>query len=87
MDAILDLEYIALYPDGTIGVSDGVGYVGTLERDEVLSLFEAMLNLFPKHDDRIESALQYIRLSQQNGIGSLPLSEVYSILGGQNEMP
>ena len=46
MNEILDLDYISLYSDGSIGVSDGVGYVGTIERDDTLKLFEALRELF-----------------------------------------
>lgn len=45
---LLDLGYIGLYDDGTIGISDGVGYVGTLDKEEVELLYEALSNLFKK---------------------------------------
>ena len=34
--------YLSLWSDGTIGVSDGVGYSGELERDEVMDLYRAL---------------------------------------------
>ena len=53
---ILDLCYIGLYDDGTIGVSDGVGYVGTLDRDEVELLYEALHKIYgPELDNMIEA--------------------------------
>lgn len=37
-----DGTYLSLYSDGTIGISDGVGYVGTLEKREVEKLQKAL---------------------------------------------
>ena len=47
---ILDLVYIGLYDDGTIGVSDGVGYVGTISKEEVLLLYEKLKYLFEREN-------------------------------------
>jgi len=38
--------YIRLYSDGTIGISDGVGYSGSMEKEEVKELYEALKNLY-----------------------------------------
>jgi len=45
-EEILDLGYLGLYADGTIGVSDGVGYVGTLEKEEARLLYEKLKAIF-----------------------------------------
>lgn len=39
-------HYIGLYSDGTIGVSDGVGYSGEMDETEVKELYEALKKLF-----------------------------------------
>ena len=34
--------FFSLFSNGTIGCSDGVGYIGTLEEQEVDDLYEAL---------------------------------------------
>ena len=38
--------YMSLFDDKTIGVSDGVGFVGAMELDEVEELYLALDKLF-----------------------------------------
>jgi len=37
---IWDSAYIGLFDNGTIGISDGVGYIDTMERHEVKELYK-----------------------------------------------
>lgn len=39
---IWEQHYISLWNDGEIGVSDGVGYIGTIGADETRELYEAL---------------------------------------------
>ncbi len=39
-------SYMSLFSDGTIGVSDGVGYVGDLDEREVVELYNALRRHF-----------------------------------------
>jgi hypothetical protein len=43
-EVLWDGEYIALWSDGTIGVSDGVGYTG--EETDIKGLYEALKAYF-----------------------------------------
>ena len=45
--------YMALYDDKTIGLSDGVGYMGTLSANEVRELYLILKNIFEEanHED------------------------------------
>ena len=36
-------NYMSLFDDGTIGLSDGVGYVDTIEKEEVDCLYKALV--------------------------------------------
>ena len=38
----------SFFSDGTIGISDGVGYLTTLEEDEVRSMYNSMKKYFEK---------------------------------------
>ena len=40
--------FFSLFSDGTIGCSDGVGFIGELEIKEVKELYEALKTLFDK---------------------------------------
>lgn len=40
--AIWEQYYISLWSDGEIGVSDGVGYIGTIGADETRELYEVL---------------------------------------------
>jgi len=46
-----DGTYLSLFDNKTIGISDGVGYINTLEEDEVEKLYLALKKLF-KGDDK-----------------------------------
>lgn len=39
---IWEQHYISLWSDGEIGVSDGVGYVGTIGAEETRELYEVL---------------------------------------------
>lgn len=39
-------EYISLFDDGTIGMSDGVGYVGQMRAEDVREFYEALKNFY-----------------------------------------
>ena len=41
-----DGDYFALFDDGTIGCSDGVGFVGGVEKEDVRKLYEALKKYF-----------------------------------------
>lgn len=43
---VFSVDCVALFADGTIGISDHVGYVGTLETNEVKELYEAIKKLY-----------------------------------------
>jgi hypothetical protein len=45
--------YISLWSDGEIGVSDGVGFVGTVDATETRKLYEALRRYYG--DDKLES--------------------------------
>jgi hypothetical protein len=45
--------YIALWSDGEISVSDGVGFVGTVDAVETRKLYEALRRYYG--DDKLES--------------------------------
>lgn len=38
--------YFSLFSDGTLGCSDGVGYVGEVSKDEVEDLYKELKKLF-----------------------------------------
>lgn len=42
-------DYFSLFSDGTISVSDNVGYVGEIKQEEVYKLYLALNKLF-KHN-------------------------------------
>ena len=46
-------HYISLWSDGEIGVSDGVGFVGTVDATETRKLYEALRRYYG--DDKLES--------------------------------
>jgi len=46
-------DYVGLYSDGTLGMSDGVGYVGTLDEEETRELYNAMKDYFVRKDDSL----------------------------------
>lgn len=39
-------EYIGLFDDGTIGISDGVGFIDEMSKEEVVKLYDALKKLF-----------------------------------------
>ena len=39
-------EHMTLFSDGTIGLSDGSGYIGTIDADGVMGLFTALCALY-----------------------------------------
>lgn len=43
-------DFIALYSDRSIGVSDGVGYVG--EENDLMGLYEALQKLYEKPEQK-----------------------------------
>jgi len=43
---ILDLDYICVFDDGTIAVNDGVGYIDTIELEDVQALYSSLHDLF-----------------------------------------
>jgi hypothetical protein len=45
-EEILDLEYLGVYDDGTIGVSDGVRYIGAMSRENTELLYLTLKNIF-----------------------------------------
>jgi hypothetical protein len=47
---ILDLFYLSVFNDGTIGLSDGVGYVDTLSREDAELLYEALKSMFEEKE-------------------------------------
>lgn len=44
--ALWEGTYFTLFDDETIGCSDGVGYVGGLDKEEVRSLYEALKSYY-----------------------------------------
>lgn len=40
-------NYMSLFDDGTIWLSDWVGYIDTLEKEEVKELYRALKKIFP----------------------------------------
>lgn len=44
-------DYLGLYNDGELGISDGVGYVDTLTAEETKELYEA-LKLYYKSKEK-----------------------------------
>lgn len=44
-------HYISLWSDGEIGVSDGVGYVGTICSKETRELYQALRKYYGHDDD------------------------------------
>ena len=44
--------YMTLFSDGTLGISDGVGYIDTLSEDETLKLYEALTRFKLSKDKR-----------------------------------
>jgi len=44
---ILDLDYICVFDDGTIAVNDGVGYIDTIPKNQVIELMWTLNDLFP----------------------------------------
>ena len=49
-DVLYENSYMSLFVDGTIGLSDGCGYVGTMEEDEVDKLYKAMTKLYKEKE-------------------------------------
>lgn len=49
---VYSTPYLTLFDDGTIGISDGVGYLDTMEREDVRALAEVLHNFF-KDEARI----------------------------------
>jgi len=45
---VASFDYIDLYEDGTIGISDGVGYIGEMSEHDVKKLFLHLNNLYYK---------------------------------------
>ena len=43
---IYENYYINLFSDGTIGLSDGVGYIDTMDEDETKALYVALKELY-----------------------------------------
>lgn len=45
-------RYICLYSDGEIGISDGVGYIDTMSKNEVDKLYNAIqkMKMIPHSD-------------------------------------
>ncbi len=43
---IFEGDYYSLFEDGTLGINDGVGYVDTIEREEVYNLYLALKKYF-----------------------------------------
>ena len=77
-NAVFEGNYIGLFSDGTIGVSDGVGYVDTMETDEVLELFQALKGVYapnqpdapatgPSRDDYVAAVNMFSKTSYRLG--------------------
>ncbi len=47
-DKLYENDNMALFDDGTIGMSDGVGFIGSLNLEEVKELYEALKKYFEK---------------------------------------
>jgi hypothetical protein len=47
-EEIFSNRYLGLFNDGTIGISDGVGYIDTLSKEETEELGEAIADYFQK---------------------------------------
>jgi len=45
-EMIHELSFCALFSDGTMGFSDGVGFIGSEEREEVYELYKKLKDLF-----------------------------------------
>ena len=43
-------DYFSIFKDGRMGISDGVGYIGSLEADEVKLIYEALRKLYNEND-------------------------------------
>lgn len=46
MKQIYNNDYMALFSNGTLGFSDGVGYIGTLTVEETKELYQALKKFF-----------------------------------------
>ncbi len=44
-------NYMALYDDGTLGISDGIGYLDTLSKKETRELALALAKYFVEEED------------------------------------
>jgi hypothetical protein len=47
---LFDSDYLGFFNDGTIGISDGVGYVGEIPADEVRELFKVMQKFYDEQE-------------------------------------
>ena len=58
---LYDSAYFSMFDDGTFGHSDGVGYVGETDADEVRALYEVMKVFFenrqPVSDEPVPGGL------------------------------
>jgi len=54
---IFSNNYMSLFSDGTLGLSDGVGYVDTLSEEETFDLFEAMRLYFTLQKSKVKKQI------------------------------
>jgi hypothetical protein len=47
--------YMGLYDDGTMGMTDGAGFIGCIERDELRLLYAALKQIFEKEEEADEN--------------------------------
>ena len=45
-EPLYENSYMGLYSDGTLGISDGVGYIDTIPKEEVRYLYLALKDYF-----------------------------------------
>lgn len=55
LSVLWEEHYLALWNDGKIGVSDGVGFVGTVDVGETRKLYEALRKYYG--DDKLKHEL------------------------------
>ncbi len=54
---LFESEYFAFFEDGTFGHSDGVGYIGETEADDVRKLYEVMQEFFASNSNPVTCAM------------------------------
>lgn len=50
--SLFDSSYLTLWDSGYIGISDGVGFVGTIEGEELKELYKALSIYFKEKEGR-----------------------------------